>query len=140
MGYRSDVAITMLKNDYIEMIKKAKDENTIAYKLLTNTNAKYKYNINESNQEIITIHYKWIKWYSDEVDWIENYLTENKIEHLFLRTGEDITDNEYRDNTKTSDMCLYSEIRTSIHTTGEDIDLEDILCNLETTNKKMQTS
>lgn len=139
MGYRSDVAITLRKSDYLKLINKAKTHDKKTYEHLTKYVNKFYYNIDEEETEYITIRWNWIKWGYDIDEWIEENI--KKYPHIFSRAGEawEELDGE---NHLNADKPLYDycEVRAVLETSGTEIKLEDILCNSEIINKKMQIS
>ena len=90
MGYRSDVGIALYTKDFNTMIKRTKalkDKST--YELINDAD---KYTADED--KVTILYFLDIKWYHEfkSVSWIENFI--QKINSVFVRTGEDINDNE----------------------------------------------
>ena len=95
MGYRSEVAIAIRKEDY-ELLKEFDKENQNLIELLEIANIK-EYN------EVICLKWDWLKWYSEfpEVQAIEEFLAKLSDEdkpYKFIRIGEDIDDTEVEYN------------------------------------------
>lgn len=87
MGYRSEVALTLKKEDGLELIRQAK-ENEPVRNLMSCAN------IIDQN-EFITFHWKWVKWYGsfEEVRFITCFY-QNLEKYSFKRIGEDYNDIE----------------------------------------------
>lgn len=87
MGYRSEVALTLKKEDGLELIRQAK-ENEPVRNLMSCAN------IIDQN-EFITFHWKWVKWYGsfEEVRFITRFY-QNLEKYSFKRIGEDYNDIE----------------------------------------------
>ncbi len=85
MGYYSDVALTLRKEDALELIKQAK-ENEKVWPYM------YMAYIADQN-EYVTFCWEWIKWY-DEFEGIQ-FITafyHNLAEYSFKRIGEEYSD------------------------------------------------
>lgn len=93
MGYRSEVGLALLEEDYNKLLELAKPlierfgENTILSDKPTR--------IEKYGEFYIYLHWDYLKWYQsfDEVDLIENFIKDHP--HSFLRIGEDYDDIQY---------------------------------------------
>lgn len=87
MGYYSDVALTLRKEDALELIKQAK-ENEKVWPYM------YMAYIADQN-EYVTFYWEWIKWYDDYegIQFITAFYR-NLAEYSFKRIGEDNSDIE----------------------------------------------
>lgn len=97
MGYRSDVSLTMFREDYKRMLARAKGlENKNPLNLLRMAE------IYANNDEsIVTLYWSSVKWYSsyDDVSFIESFIHEknesdDEIPYKFIRIGEECNDIE----------------------------------------------
>ena len=93
MGYRSEVALTLGKDDMIRLFAEAKlakdgiSEFLECAKLI------------KHNNEYITLYWDWVKWYDgyDEVDFVTHFykkLRDEDKDYAFKRIGEDNEDYE----------------------------------------------
>ena len=105
MGYRSEVAIAMRKEDY-ELLKGFDKENKNLMELLDIAEVK-------EFDGVTVIRWDWLKWYDSfsEVQAIEEFLGKLSDEdkpYRFIRLGEDIEDTEieynYGDEEKYGDI------------------------------------
>ncbi len=103
MGYRSDVAICLKKEDYEELARRAEEleDNIIAIADLVYFDEK---------NEVAIIRWGCIKWYNGypEVDLVEKFLNEldeqGKPFH-YINIGEELTDIEERCGTWEDGIC-----------------------------------
>lgn len=96
MGYYSQVTITMYKNDLVELVRSAKENQSYAYDLI-----KYaKILTHSSDENVLTIHWNCVKWYnSEDITFIENFLHQDNVPYSFKSVGEDgATDEENNDD------------------------------------------
>ena len=124
MGYRSEIGICLKKEDFIALMKKAKEENKDAYNLITRPD---EFRHNELNDnEYITLYWRWIKDYTDDMNWIKENLLE--YEHHYCRAGESSEELD-GDNCYNSEEPLYEfcEATATITLTGKKIKLKDIV-------------
>jgi len=95
MGYRSDVAIAMRKEDY-ELLKEFDKENENLRDLLAVATVREK-------GEAVSLYWEWLKWYDSfsEVEAIEEFLGKLSDEdkpYKFIRIGEEWDDIEKEEN------------------------------------------
>lgn len=89
MGYRSEVAVAIKVNDYEKFMK----GNSDIKELLSLADI-------TSNEEIVILHWDWIKWYPEYSDIqkfnnILDIIADNEHPYAFIRIGEDYDDNDY---------------------------------------------
>ncbi len=127
MGYYSDVGICMYKEDFVNMLNTAKEENEYAFAILRN--ARYQNNFNHKRKVIIAT-IEWIKWYTEGSGWIDNYLLHRlpeDVPYVFSKVGESSAEldgeNVYSDND--DDLYIFCEAQAAIVTNGDDIYLGD---------------
>lgn len=124
MGYRSEIGICLKKEDYITLMKKAEKENKEAYNLITKPD-EFRYNELNDN-EYITLYWRWIKDYTDDMNWIQKNLLE--YEHHYCRAGESSAEldgeNYYNSEEPLYELC---EAIATITLTGKKIKLKDII-------------
>ena len=105
MGYRSDVAITMRKEDY-ELLKEFDKENKNLIDLLESATIREK-------AGAVSLYWEWLKWYDSfsEVEAIEEFLGKLSDEdkpYKFIRIGEEWDDIEREENW--GDEMKYGEV------------------------------
>jgi hypothetical protein len=110
MGYRSEVAIAMRKEDY-ELLKEFDKENKNLIELLEMADKK-EYN------GAISLKWEWLKWYPEfsEVQAIEEFLCKLSDEdkpYKFIRIGEEYDDIETENNW--GDEEKYGEVVSTIY-------------------------
>ena len=94
MGYRSDVAIAIPKETYKELLISAQDiideqlRNSV-FNLLTNI---CKQKIIEKDSDYMVLLYEGIKWYGDDVKFLESNLVGKSYDMIII--GEDYDDIE----------------------------------------------
>ena len=103
MGYYSDVALTLRKEDALELIKQAKEDKTVWPFMCT------AHMINQN--EYVTLHWEWVKWYDDyeEIQFITAFYR-NLDEYSFKRIGEDNSDIEEEWNGDDDNIAYKAEI------------------------------
>ena len=91
MGYCSEVALTIHNETFIELIKKAKEENITAYELIKSGQI-------YQTDKFTTIYFDWTKWYDSypEIGFIQNYI--HTVPYVFKRVGEEYSDIENTEN------------------------------------------
>ena len=105
MSYRSDVAITMRKEDY-ELLKEFDKENKNLIDLLESATIREK-------AGAVSLYWEWLKWYDSfsEVEAIEEFLGKLSDEdkpYKFIRIGEEWDDIEREENW--GDEMKYGEV------------------------------
>ena len=109
MGYRSDVGIALYTKDFNTMIKRAKAlKDKSIYELIDYAD---KYTADED--KVTILYFLDIKWYREfkDASWIENFI--QKVDSVFVRTGEDINDNEemcFNEGCELSEYCRITRI------------------------------
>ena len=85
MGYRSDVALTLRKEDALELIKQAKESYAVRPFMCIAHGV--------DQDEYVTFYWEWVKWYDDyeELQFISAFYR-NLAEYSFKRIGEDTSD------------------------------------------------
>lgn len=103
MGYYSDVALTLRKEDATELIKQAKENEKVWPFMCT------AHMINQN--EYVTLHWEWVKWYDDyeEIQFITAFYR-NLDEYSFKRIGEDNSDIEEEWNGDDDNIAYKAEI------------------------------
>ena len=96
MGYRSEVAIALRKNDYEDLKNFAKHENREDVTKILEKGEMNKLPCSDNNY--IILYWDWIKWYGDEISFIDEFLKnlEDKDDEAyeFICIGEDYSDAE----------------------------------------------
>lgn len=105
MEYRSEVAVSMQKEDYERMVSES--INTEAYDLIKYATMK------EKDTNVVVLHWDWVKWYPEyeDVAFIENFLNKLNEEdkpYKFIRIGEDSEDTEIIENYADNDDVCYA--------------------------------
>lgn len=103
MGYRSDVALTLRKEDALELIKQAKENETVRpFMRMAHT---------IDQNEYVTFHWEWVKWYDDfeDIRFIAGFYR-NLEEYSFKRIGEDNSDIEEEWNGDDDNIVYKAEI------------------------------
>ena len=118
MGYRSDVALAITKEDY-ELLQEFDKENISLRELLEIAEIK-------ETPYVVVLHWNWIKWYREfpEVQAIDEFMaliSERGSSYKFVRIGEDMEDTEvdYVCGDKYNDVVfdaieVYREINVNI--------------------------
>ena len=97
MGYYSDVAYALHKDDYDRMIQEAKDTAREEYnrdiEMFLTTGAETTVNEEEG---IVAMKWTFVKWYDyfPEVRFISDFLANNDVDYSFIRIGESDDDLE----------------------------------------------
>ena len=122
MGYRSEVGIALYTKDYKAMLKRAKElkRNKEPYTLI-----KYANKYGADNGKITILYFSDVKWYTDfkDVSWIENFI--QKVDSAFVRTGEDMNDNEEMCYNEGWDLLEYCRLTRTVDISGDEIIEED---------------
>lgn len=96
MGYRSEIAIALRKNDYEDLKNFAKHENREDVTKILEKGEMNKLPCSDNNY--IILYWDWIKWYGDEISFIDEFLKnlEDKDDkaYEFICIGEDYSDAE----------------------------------------------
>lgn len=103
MGYYSSVALTLRREDALELIKQAKENETVRpFMCMAHV-------VDQS--EYITFHWEWVKWYDDyeEMQFIIGFYR-NLDEYSFKRIGEDNSDIEEEWNGDDDNIVYKAEI------------------------------
>ena len=132
MGYYSEISLTIYEKDYLELLKRAKEQDQDILTFITKwCNRTYKDN------GIVTIYWNSVKWYEGykDVDFVENFMRSG-IPYSFRRVGESYDDVE-EENGNDDDCCLqeitYVERYIEI-TSGEELDVDEYLNNINSDN------
>ena len=131
MGYYSEVALTLKKADALELIRKAKEDESNAQSLIAAAD-----NIIDQDQ-YVTFYWNWVKWSTacSSVQFITDFY-HGLDEYSFKRVGEDYGDIEidwYGDH---SDINELSDVCQCIETTlGKPLYLPDIGKEVDRRNK-----
>ena len=131
MGYYSEVALTLKKADALELIRKAKEDESNAQSLIAAADS-----IIDQDQ-YVTMYWNWVKWYDtfSSVQFITDFY-HGLDEYSFKRVGEDYGDIEidwygdHGDINELSDVCQCIET-----TTGKPLYLPDIGKEVDRRNK-----
>ncbi len=125
MGYRSNVAIAMLKEDYQNMkqqAEKIKDSQLKEQVLDLLASDKYVQIYQDDTHTVL--HYEWIKWYNEgiekDITWIEDHLP---TPNAFIRIGEDEDDMKVQYNIRSKDGKEHNEFY-DILSVRRDIDID----------------
>ena len=132
MGYYSDVSLTLKKADALELIRKAKEDESDAQSLIAAADS-----IIDQDQ-YVTFYWNWVKWYDafSSVQFITNFY-HGLDEYSFKRVGEDYGDVEidwqgdHSDINELSDVCQCIEIDPC----GKPLYLPDIGKEVDRRNK-----
>ena len=120
MGYRSEVTVTMYNADFINLVGRAKSESETAYQLLQAASI-------YQTDKFTTLHFDWIKWYTDydDIKFIEGFLYD--VPYVFRRVGESCDDIECFEN----DIADYDMLDCVYVVTGLDIENAGVPINLD---------
>lgn len=110
MGYYSEVSLTLKKADALELIRKAKEDESNAQSLIAAADS-----IIDQDQ-YVTFYWNWVKWYdtSSSVQFITGFY-HSVDEYSFKRVGEGCGDIEIDWNGDYSDIDELSEVLQSIN-------------------------
>ena len=91
MGYRSDVTITLYKQDFETLVRQASENTNGALDLI-----KYASLYKNEASDIITLFWDSVKWYDDynDVDFIMSFIRSGDVKYRYLRVGEESFDIE----------------------------------------------
>lgn len=99
MGYRSDAALVLKTSDYENIIKTIKDSGkySVAYSMVVDESLE-PINVELKCDEYVVLKWERCKWYDifPEIDFINEI--KKRYNSLFMRCGDDVTDNEMRLN------------------------------------------
>ena len=132
MGYYSDVSLTLKKADALELIRKAKEDESNAQSLIAAADS-----IIDQDQ-YVTFYWNWVKWSTacSSVQFITDFY-HGLDEYSFKRVGEDYGDVEidwhgdHGDINELSDVCQCIEIAPC----GKPLYLPDICKEVDRRNK-----
>ena len=132
MGYYSEVALTLKKADALELIRKAKEDESNAQSLIAAADS-----IIDQDQ-YVTFYWNWVKWSTacSSVQFITDFY-HGLDEYSFKRVGEDYGDVEidwqgdHSDINELSDVCQCIEIDPC----GKPLYLPDIGKEVDRRNK-----
>ena len=120
MGYYSEVAITLYKEDFEALVEEAANRENVALNLIKNSLL-----CENKKSNIITIYWNSIKWYEnyDDVRFIMSFIENNDTQYHFIRTGESSGDIEEESNDKCDVLCdsIYIETFINVENAGEEI-------------------
>lgn len=120
MGYYSSVALTLRKEDALELIKQTKKNETV-WSLMCTAHVVDQY-------EYVTFHWEWVKWYDnfEDVQFITGFYR-NLEEYSFKRIGEDNSDIEDEWNGDDDNIVYKAEIERFFNIeSGELLDIDGI--------------
>ena len=120
MGYYSSVALTLRKEDALELIKQTKENETV-WSLMRMAHT-------VDQNEYITFHWEWVKWYDDfeDIQFITGFYR-NLEEYSFKRIGEDNSDIEEEWNGDDDNIVYKAEIERFFNIeSGELLDIDGI--------------
>ena len=82
MGYRSDVTITLYKQDFETLVRQASENTNGALDLI-----KYASLYKNEASDIITLFWDSVKWYDDynDVDFIMSFIRSGDVKYHYLR-------------------------------------------------------
>lgn len=108
MGYYSEVSLTLKKADALELIRKAKGEESNIQLLMAAADT-------IDQDKYVTFYWNFVKWYDtlSSVQFITHFY-HGVDEYSFKRVGEDYGDIEIDWNGDYSDIDELSEVRQSI--------------------------
>ena len=123
MGYRSDVALAMYKNDYdklIEFSKQRMDDDNDCVSLYDFITKYVDDIIPKKDNKIVILCWEWVKWYEEyyHIATLNEYLADNDIDYTFVRIGEELDDNE-EIRAKDDDLAWIVNIQRFIDVRGE---------------------
>lgn len=123
MGYRSDVTITMYKQDFETLVRQASEDTNGALDLI-----KYATLYKNEASNIVTLFWNSVKWYDgyNDVDFIMSFIRSGDIQYHYLRVGEESGDIEEENND--DDWCLcestYIEQYICVESAGDEVNIE----------------
>ena len=101
MAYRSDVTITLYKQDFETLVRQASENANGALDLI-----KYASLYKNEASDIVTLFWNSVKWYDgyNDVDFIMSFIRSGDVQYHYLRVGEESGDIEEENND--DDWCL----------------------------------
>lgn len=123
MGYRSDVTITLYKQDFETLVRQASENTNGALDLI-----KYATLYKNEASDIITLFWNSVKWYDgyNDVDFIMSFIRNGDVQYHYLRVGEESGDIEEENND--DDWCLcestYIEQYICVESAGDEANIE----------------
>ena len=126
MGYYSEVSLTLKKADALELIRKAKGNESDTQSLIAAADT-------IDQDKYVTFYWNFVKWYDtfSSVQFITRFYR-GADEYSFKRVGEDYGDIEIDWNGDYSDIDELSEVRQSIEIApGKQLYVRDIWKNAE---------
>ena len=95
MGYRSDVTITLYKQDFETLVRQASENTNGALDLI-----KYATLYKNEASDIVTLFWNSVKWYDgyNDVDFIMSFIRNGDVQYHYLRVGEESGDIEEENN------------------------------------------
>ena len=123
MGYRSDVTITLYKQDFETLVRQASENTNGALDLIKHASL-YK---NEAS-DIITLFWNSVKWYDgyNDVDFIMSFIRSGDVKYHYLRVGEESGDIEEENNDHDRCLCesTYIEQYICIESAADEVNIE----------------
>lgn len=123
MGYRSDVTITLYKQDFETLVRQASEDTNGALDLI-----KYASLYKNEASDIITLFWNSVKWYDgyNDVDFIMSFIRSGDVKYRYLRVGEESGDIEEEDNDHDWYLCesTYIEQYICIESAGDEVNIE----------------
>lgn len=123
MGYRSDVTITLYKQDFETLVRQASENTNGALDLI-----KYATLYKNEASDIVTLFWNSVKWYDgyNDVDFIMSFIRNGDVQYHYLRVGEESGDIEEENND--NDWCLcestYIEQYICVESAGDEANIE----------------
>lgn len=123
MGYRSDVTITLYKQDFETLVRQASENTNGALDLI-----KYATLYKNEASDIVTLLWNSVKWYDgyNDVDFIMSFIRSGDVQYHYLRVGEESGDIEEENND--DDWCLcestYIEQYICVESAGDEVNIE----------------
>ena len=123
MGYRSDVTITLYKQDFETLVRQASENTNGAVDLI-----KYASLYKNEASDIITLFWNSVKWYDDynDVDFIMSFIRSGDVKYHYLRVGEESGDIEEENNDHDRCLCesTYIEQYICIESAVDEVNIE----------------
>lgn len=123
MGYRSDVIITLYKQDFETLVRQASENTNGALDLI-----KYASLYKNEASDIITLFWNSVKWYDgyNDVGFIMSFIRSGDVQYHYLRVGEEYGDIEEENND--DDWCLcestYIEHYICVESAGDEVNID----------------
>lgn len=123
MGYRSDVTITLYKQDFETLVRQASENTNGALDLI-----KYATLYKNEAGNIVTLLWNSVKWYDgyNDVDFIMSFIRSGDVQYHYLRVGEESGDIKEENND--DDWCLcestYIEKYICVESAGDEVNIE----------------